>query len=140
MGVKHVEPYTEEWRGQPSFYVSRVVEALGAQATGWWAGPCDPRAATILLTGGEALVWDEESGWRRGGYVSGDRERCTVLTEPRYLGGGLLPSPERVPAAVEDARGGVGNSTAWRPCYRSYRHYRDGFDLALNHYLAYADA
>ncbi|GAA3094424.1 DUF6292 family protein [Streptosporangium carneum] len=139
MGVKHVEPYTEEWRRQPAFYVSRVVQAMGAEVTDWWEGPCDPRAATILLTGGDALVWDEESGWRRGRYVSGDHDRCTVLADSRYLGGGLLPSPDRVPAAVADALAGVGNSTAWRPCYRSYRHYRDGFDLALNGYLAYAD-
>lgn len=57
MGVRHVEPYTEEWLRQPALYVSRVVEALGAEATDWWEGPCDPRAVTILLTGGDALVW-----------------------------------------------------------------------------------
>ncbi|MER5419919.1 DUF6292 family protein [Streptosporangium roseum] len=140
MGVRHVEPYTEEWLRQPALYVSRVVAALGAEATDWWEGPCDPRAVTILLTGGDALVWDEESGWRRGRYVSGDRELCTVLADARYLGGGLLLRPERVPSAIADARAGVGNSTAWRPCYRSYRHYRDGFDLALNGYHAYAEA
>src|SRR6478609_3571401 len=94
VGVKHVEPYTEEWLRQPALYVSRVVGALGAEAVDWWEGPCDPRTVTILLTGGDALVWDEESGWRRGRYVSGDRGLCTVLAEARYLGGGLLLRPE----------------------------------------------
>ncbi|MFB9894914.1 DUF6292 family protein [Planobispora takensis] len=138
MAVKHVEPYTDEWRHQPVFYLRRVVEALGAEVEDWWAGPCDPRAGTIRLIGGEALVWDEESGWRQGRFVSGDPGACTVLAEARYLCGGLLLRPDRVPDAVREARAGVGNSTAWRPCYRSYRHYRDGFDLALNGYLAYA--
>ncbi|GHE41229.1 hypothetical protein GCM10017673_49440 [Streptosporangium violaceochromogenes] len=138
MNVRHIELYTEEWLRRPAFYVSRVVEALGAEAIRWWEGPCDPRAATILLTGGDALVWDEESGWRRGRYVCVNHDHRTVVTDVRYLGGGLLPDPERVPAAVADARAGVGNSTAWRPCYRSYRHHQDGFDLALNSYVAYA--
>jgi hypothetical protein len=120
--VKHVEPYTEEWRHQPALYASRVVEALGDEVRDWWQGPCDPRTVTIRLTGEDTLVWDEESGWRRGRYVSGDRDTRTVLADARYL------------------RAGVGNSTAWRPCYRSYRHYRDGFDLALNGYVAYVGA
>jgi Family of unknown function (DUF6292) len=140
VAVKHVEPYTEEWRHQPALYASRVVEALGDEARDWWQGPCDPRTVTIRLTGEDALVWDEESGWRRGRYVSGDRDTRTVLADARYLGGGLLLRPERLPSAVVDARAGVGNSTAWRPCYRSYRHYRDGFDLALNGYVAYVGA
>ncbi|MBG0814990.1 DUF6292 family protein [Planomonospora sp. ID82291] len=136
MAVRHVEPYTDEWRHQPVSYLRLVAEALGAQAEAWWEGPCDPRAGTIRLTGGDALVWDEESGWRWGRFVSGGPDRCTVLTGHRYLGGGLLLRPDRVPGAVAEARAGVGNSTAWRPCYRSYRHYRDGFDVALDHYAA----
>ncbi|MGW4425400.1 DUF6292 family protein [Streptosporangium sp. NPDC004631] len=138
MIVQHAEPYTEEWLHQPTLYVSRVVEALRSEVVGWWEGPYDPRTITVLLIDGDALVWDEESGWRCGRYVIGDREHCTILTDTRYLGGGLLLTPERVPDAIADARAGLGNSTAWRPCYRSYRHYRDGFDRALNGYLAYA--
>ncbi|WP_030910968.1 DUF6292 family protein [Streptosporangium amethystogenes] len=134
MAVKHVEPYTEEWRDQPAHYVGLVIEALGDQVESWWQGPCDPRAVTVRLTGGDALVWDEESGWRRGRYASGDPGTPTVLADDRYLGGGLLLSPRRIPSAIADARAGVGNSTAWRPCYRSYRHYHDGFDLALDGY------
>jgi len=140
VGVKHVEPYTEEWRDQPFRYACLVVEALGEAVESWWRGPCDPRTVTIRLTGGDALVWDEESGWRRGRYVSGGPAVPTLLTDTRYLGGGLLLSPERVPSAVADARAGVGNSTAWRPSYRSYRHHRDGFDLALDGYATYASA
>nr|BFE83634.1 hypothetical protein GCM10020093_062350 [Planobispora longispora] len=100
--------------------------------------PVRSEGGTIRLAGGEALVWDEESGWRWGRFVSGGPDACTVLAGSRYLGGGLLLRPERVPAAVAEARAGVGNSTAWRPCYRSYRHYRDGFDVALNGYMAHA--
>ncbi|MFI6508640.1 DUF6292 family protein [Streptosporangium sp. NPDC050855] len=140
MSIRHVEPYGEEWRERPAGYAALVVRALGDQVESWWQGPCDPRTVTIRLAGGDALVWDEESGWRHGRYASGDRENPTVLADPRYLGGGLLPAPERIGPAVADARAGVGNCTAWRPCYRSHRHHRDGFDLALGAYAVYAGA
>ncbi|MGC5014589.1 DUF6292 family protein [Streptosporangium sp. DT93] len=140
MSIRHAEPYSEEWRERPARYAAGVARALGEQVEGWWPGPCDPRTVTVRLAGGEALVWDEESGWRHGRYVSGDRDTPTVLAGPRYLGGGLLLAPERIGSAIADARAGVGNSTAWRPCYRSHRHRRDGFDLALGGYVAYADA
>ncbi|GAA5072481.1 hypothetical protein HNP84_003819 [Thermocatellispora tengchongensis] len=126
MSVKHVEPFTDEWRRQPGFYIRQVVEALGAEAEGWSEGPCDPRQATVRLSCGGTLIWDEESGWRYCAPEPG--------APVRYLGGGVLPRPERVPAALADARAGVGNSTAWRPCYRSRRYQRDGFDLALSAY------
>ena len=42
---------------------------------------------------GSALVWDEESGWRLGSFVSGGRGEHTQLNGVRYLGGGLLPGP-----------------------------------------------
>ena len=38
-----------------------------------------------------ALVWDEESGWRLGRFLSGEAGRRTELTGVRYLGGGLVP-------------------------------------------------
>ncbi|MBB5080807.1 DUF6292 family protein [Nonomuraea endophytica] len=132
MAVRHVEPYTDEWQRQPRCYVKQVVEVLDAEVAEWWEGPGEPRAATVLVTGGSALVWDEESGWRLGRFLSGARGEHTELADVRYLGGGLLPRPERVPAALEDARLGIGASSAWRPCYRSHRNCRDGFDVALD--------
>lgn len=134
MAVRHVQPYTDEWLQQPVRYVRQVVHELGTEVSDWWDGPCDPRDATVLLSDGTALVWDEESGWRLGGFVSGGRGEHTELSRVRYLGGGLLPRPERVPTALADARVGVGASSAWRPCYRSHRNCRDGFDLALGFY------
>ncbi|WP_240197721.1 DUF6292 family protein [Nonomuraea lactucae] len=140
MAIRHVEPYTDEWREQPVGYLRRVVDRLGAEVADWWEGPCDPRDATVRLADGDALVWDEESGWRLGSFVSGGRGRHTELADVRYLGGGLLPRPDRVPAALGDARAGVGSSTAWRPCYRSHRNCRDGFDVALDFYTRLVDA
>ncbi|MFG1700884.1 DUF6292 family protein [Nonomuraea sp. NPDC049309] len=140
MAIRHVEPYTEEWLHQPISYVQRVVEVLGSEVTDWWEGPCDPRCATVRLSDGGALVWDEESGWRFGRFVSGGRGLPTELSGVRYLGHGLLPRPERVPEALRDARAGVGASSAWRPCYRSHRNCRDGFDVALDFYSRLVDA
>jgi hypothetical protein len=132
--IRHVEPYTDEWLQQPVCYVRRVVELLGAEVADWWEGPCDPREVTVRLADGAALVWDEESGWRLGRHVSGESGERSELTGVRYLGGGLLPKPERVREALADARTGVGASSAWRPCYRSHRNCRDGFDVALDFY------
>ncbi|MCF6470784.1 hypothetical protein FAF44_20655 [Nonomuraea sp. MG754425] len=134
VAIKHVEPYTDEWVQQPISYVQQVVDALSTEVADWWEGPCDPRDATLRLADGAALVWDEESGWRLGAFVSGGRGRHTELSGIRYLGHGLLPRPERVPPALDDARAGVGASSAWRPCYRSHRNCRDGFDVALGFY------
>ncbi|MER6507782.1 DUF6292 family protein [Nonomuraea sp. NPDC001636] len=140
MAIRHVEPYTDEWLQQPVGYVERVVDLLGAEVADWWEGPCDPRHATVKLTDGHALVWDEESGWRLGRFVSGGAGAHTELTGVRYLGHGLLPRPERVPSALVDARAGVGASSAWRPCYRSHRNCRDGFDVALDFYARLIEA
>ncbi|MBN6051246.1 hypothetical protein JYK22_04815 [Nonomuraea sp. RK-328] len=140
VAIRHVEPYTDEWLKQPVCYARLVVDQLGAEVSDWWEGPCDPRAVTVRLADGTALVWDEESGWRLGRYVDGGAGSHTELSGVRYLGGGLLPRPERVPAALTDAREGVGSSTAWRPCYRSHRNCRDGFDVALDFYTRLIDA
>ncbi|MEV5892723.1 DUF6292 family protein [Nonomuraea fuscirosea] len=141
MAIRHVEPYTDEWLQQPYGYVLQVRDLLGSEVVDWWKGPCDPRDATLKLADGTALVWDEESGWRLGAFVSGGRGRHTELSGVvRYLGHGLLPKPERVVAALHDARAGVGASSAWRPCYRSHRNCRDGFDVALDFYSRLVDA
>jgi hypothetical protein len=140
VAIRHVEPYSDEWLQQPVCYVQCVVDLLGADVADWWEGPCEPRDATVRLTDGTALVWDEESGWRLGRFVSGEHGSHTELTGVRYLGGGLLPRPERVPGALRDAREGVGASSAWRPCYRSHRNCRDGFDVALDFYTHLIEA
>ncbi|MGW0804201.1 DUF6292 family protein [Nonomuraea sp. NPDC002799] len=141
MAIRHVEPYTDEWLQQPVSYVRQVVDLLGAEVADWWEGPCDPRDATLKLADESALVWDEESGWRLGRFVAGSRGSHTELAAGvRYLGHGLLPRPERVPTALSDARAGVGASSAWRPCYRSHRNCRDGFDVALDFYSRFIDA
>jgi Family of unknown function (DUF6292) len=140
VAIRHVEPYTDEWLQQPIGYVRQVVDRLEAEVADWWAGACDPRCVTLKLADGTALVWDEESGWRLGAFVAGGPGRHTELTKIRYLGHGLLPKPERVREALDEARAGVGASTAWRPCYRSHRNRRDGFDLALAFYTPLIDA
>ncbi|MFI6325392.1 DUF6292 family protein [Nonomuraea sp. NPDC050556] len=140
MAIRHVEPYSDEWLRQPVSYVQQVVEQLAGQVADWWEGPCDPRDATVLLSDGNALVWDEESGWRLGLLVSGVRGEHVELSDARYLNGGLLPKPERVPDLLTDARAGIGASSAWRPCYRSHRNCRDGFDVALDFYIGLVDA
>src|SRR4051812_32508025 len=84
----------EAWLRLPRFYVGAVVDVLIAQGVGvhgWWAGARDPRDATVRLTGGSALVWDEECGWRLGTFVSGDEGAHTELDDVLYLSGGLLP-------------------------------------------------
>ncbi|SDI83182.1 DUF6292 family protein [Nonomuraea jiangxiensis] len=140
MAVRHVEPYSDEWLQQPIGYAQQVVDVLGAEVADWWDGPCDPRGVTLRLADGNALVWDEESGWRFGGFVSGGRGKHTELAGIRYLGHGLLPLPERVPMALSEARAGIGASSAWRPCYRSHRNCRDGFDVGLTFYSSLVDA
>ncbi|MBE1563458.1 DUF6292 family protein [Nonomuraea africana] len=121
-----MRPYTPEWLSMPVAYVAEV--ALAVDALEWWDDPFDPRDATILLVSGAALVWDEESGWRHGRFVSGEKGVRTVLADPRYLGGGVLPRPADVP--VLQAMGG----SPVRPHYRSYRDYGDGLDERLATY------
>ncbi|MFI9560711.1 DUF6292 family protein [Nonomuraea endophytica] len=119
-------PYSQEWLRLPLGYVSSVAAAV--EQVMWWDDPFDPRDATILLAGGDALVWDEESGWRRGRFFSGEQGVRTVLAGVRYLGGGVLPSPAEVVALM--ARGG-GRT---RVVHRSFRDLHDGFDARLAGY------
>ncbi|MEV0968971.1 DUF6292 family protein [Microtetraspora glauca] len=121
------EPYSQEWLRLPVSYVRQVAEALGERVARWWDDPFDPRDATIELADGTALVWDEESGWRHGRFVSGEQGVRTELADVRYLGGGVLPAPTRVVTLLDDpAYGGTS-----RPEYRRYTHLGDGFDQAL---------
>ncbi len=121
------EPYSEDWLRLPVPYVRQVAAALGERVDQWWDDPFDPRDATIRLMDGTALVWDEESGWRHGRFVSGEQGVRTQLAGVRFLGGGALPPPEHVATLLDDTAYG----SARRPAYRSYRHHDDGFDAAL---------
>ncbi|GAA0407760.1 hypothetical protein Acor_69450 [Acrocarpospora corrugata] len=121
-----MEPYSDAWLALAVPYVARVAEALDARR--WWDDPFDPRDATILLAGGLALVWDEESGWRHGVFVSGRKGMRTELAGVRYLGGGVLPEPERVAELIPGSR-------EERPVYRSYRDFGDGLDRELVRYV-----
>lgn len=122
------KPYSPEWLSLPFHYVARVAESLGDQVLQWWDDPFDPRDATIRLTDGTALVWDEESGWRHGVFVGGEQGVRTVLADAAYLGGDVLPGPAEVAGLL--AAGGA----AERPHYRSYSDHEDGFDLLLAAY------
>ncbi|GIH99052.1 DUF6292 family protein [Planobispora takensis] len=127
-------PYSEEWLRLPAAYAAIVARALGDEAATWWDDPFDPRDATICLTDGTALVWDEETGWRHGGFVSGRKGERTVLSGMCYLGGGVLPEPARVVESLALLREGGNADAADRPTYRSFRDYDDGFDALLAHY------
>ncbi|MBO3750683.1 hypothetical protein J5X84_31790 [Streptosporangiaceae bacterium NEAU-GS5] len=129
MSIEIPEPYSHAWLGLAVPYIREVAEALGERVAAWWDDPFDPRDATVRLCGGWALVWDEESGWRHGRFLSGVKGVRTALDEVRYLGGGVLPAPERV---IELLDGPYGSPV--RPVYRSYTDLGDGFDATLAAY------
>ena len=103
---------------------ARALAAAGYRVEGSWLDPRDPRDATIALAadGGQptALVWDEETGWRRGVFLDGEQGRRTRLAHLEYLGGKLLPEPSAVPYL------GVRGSRTVR--FRHHRDVRDGLD------------
>ncbi|GAA0379035.1 hypothetical protein GCM10009530_32080 [Microbispora corallina] len=125
-------PYSHAWLRLPVAYVAQVAEALGARVLQWWDDPYDPRDATVRLVDGDALVWDEETGWRHGRFVSGEKGVRTRLEGIRYLGGGVLPRPADVVGLLDDARYGSGT----RLVYRSFTDLHDGFDADLASYAA----
>lgn len=111
-------------------YVTSTAQALAAAGyhiQGSWLDPRDPRDATIVFASdrGEpaALVWDEETGWRRGRFLGGEQGRRTELADVEHLGTRLLPAPLEVPhLTVAGAR----------PLpYRRHTDLRDGLDDTL---------
>lgn len=87
-------------------YLTSVVLALcaaGISVERSWLDPSGPRDATIVVASEGsaaeavgaarrgALVWDEETGWRYGQFVSGRQGERTVLDFVAYLGYGVLP-------------------------------------------------
>jgi len=128
----HQDPWLNIMRG----YVSAAVRALatgGLRPEASWLDPKDPRDATILLTedgahAARALVWDEETGWRTGAYVSGEPGKRTALAEPVYLGGGVLVDPGELTARLRE---GISSP---RQVHRSRHDLRDGLDDLLRTY------
>ena len=124
----HEDPWLNLLRG----YVSATVRALaagGLRPEASWLDPRDPRDATILL-GDEtrALVWDEETGWREGAYISGRPGVRTELADAAYLGGGVLVAPAELAARLH------AGTTATRELHRSRHDLHDGLDDALGAY------
>jgi hypothetical protein len=85
-------------------YVTDVVFALvdhGVDVRASWLDPQNPTDATIIYAHATApcpmaLVWDEDTGWRRGEFVSGKQGQRTVLAHIERLGGEARTDPKDV--------------------------------------------
>ena|SRR2546421_2791106 len=128
----HPDPYVDATRP----YVMSVVQALldhGISVPQSWLDPRDPRDATITLGHLEAtrpdvlyaLVWDEETGWRRGIFRSGQPGIRTVLDKATTLAGQLLPPGEQVAMHI------LSNTRSQPRMFRSHRDLHDGFEARL---------
>lgn len=127
-----LNPHPDPWLDLLRPYTTQVILALaggGVHIERSWLDPRDPRDVTIVCTGAEGdpvgLVWDEETGWRRGDFVDGRPGSRTVLINARHFGGEVLP------AAAQLAHCLTGHGTSARPQYRSHTDVRDGLDDAL---------
>ena len=128
----HPDPWVDVLRG----YVTKAVDHLsegGLRIDRTWLDPRNPRDATIVFSHPAsnvkaqelALVWDEVTGWRSGVFESGEQGVRTVLSDTRYLGGGLLLGGRELAGRV---LAGAGEP---RRAYRSVADLRDGLDDAL---------
>jgi Family of unknown function (DUF6292) len=125
---QHPDPHVDLTRA----YVTQVVVALvaaGVRVRESWLDPRCPRDATVRYGDDAALVWDEETGWRRGRFVSGRQEVRTVLAGAVHLGGCALPAPDDVVHRVTE-----GVTAPWR-MYRRWTDL-DRFDDELRAYEA----
>jgi hypothetical protein len=121
---RHPNPWVNLLRG----YMTQAVLALnenGLQIQRSWLDPEGPRDATIVLAGTKALVFDEVTGWRYGSFVSGQQGARTVLSDIRYLGGGVLLDSRELAHKV------VSGCSAPRREYRAVTDLHDGLDEAL---------
>ncbi|MCP2335357.1 DUF6292 family protein [Actinomadura rupiterrae] len=125
--ARHPDPWVDEIHG----YVTRVAETLGragVRVETCWLDPSGPRDATIVTRSGSdrrALVWDEETGWREGLFVSGRQGERTVLDGTRYLGGDVLLDGD---AVLDRLLTGVAEP---RKAFRSHTDHLDGFAARL---------
>jgi hypothetical protein len=129
-------PHTDPWVDLLRGYVTKSVEALrhgGLLVERSWLDPRDPRDATIIFSHPAsavsaeklALVWDEVTGWRRGGFVSGEQGVRTVLSGTGFLGGGVLLDEQELAGRV------LAGAAESRHEYRSVTSTHDGLDDAL---------
>lgn len=130
--LSHPDPWVNVLRG----YVTETAEAInerGLVVKRSWLDPRDPRDATIVFTHPAsnvstkdlALVWDEVTGWRSGIFESGEQGVRTVLSDPRYLGGGLLLEGEGLADRV------LAGASERRREHRSVGDLHDGLDDSL---------
>lgn len=135
-------PHPDPWVNLLGPYVTEAVRALaanGVHVQQSWLDPRGPRDATILFSNsGEhsmssdvlALIWDEETGWRRGRFIDGAQGRRTILTQVAYLGGGLLPPTNELAHRITGRI--IGERSEAQRKYRSCEdNLRDGLDDAL---------
>lgn len=130
-------PHPDLWVDLLRDYVTSTVWALAShdlRVQRSWLDPSDPRDATIVFTrttgaaisaDAHALVWDEETGWRRGRFEAGQPGIRTRLINGTYLGGGMIPTPQEV------ARRVIAGVAAPARTHRSYLNSRDGINDAL---------
>ncbi len=127
--LAHPDPWVDLIRG----YVTQSVRGLSQDeltVERSWLDPRDPRDATVVYrlradAGQHALVWDEVTGWRHGLFVSGAPGVRTVLSNPAYLGGGILPG------GAELTRRLLAGTREPRRAYRNVTDLHDGLDDAL---------
>jgi hypothetical protein len=125
----HEDPWLNLLHG----YATEAVLALqnrGVSVDRSWLDPRDPRDATIVYTVRDetnALVWDEEYGWRVGRYEGGEQGERTRLSGTAHLGGGVLLEPDALAHHL------VTGATAPAHKLRSYDDVRDGLDDTLRH-------
>lgn len=123
----HPDPWVDQIHG----YVTHVVETLGrsgVRVETCWLDPSAPRDATIVTRSGStrrALVWDEETGWREGLFVSGRQGERTKLDGVSYLGGDVLLDGD---AVLDRLLIGVSET---RRMFRSHTDHTDGFAVRL---------
>jgi len=99
--------------------VAAALEAAGIPVERWHADPNEPRDAAITLSGYEpseqrAAGWNEESGWMYG--TGREGEGLDLIW---WIGGGVLPHPDDVVAAVRACvAGDYSAASIHRPVYR----------------------
>lgn len=124
---RHEDPRLDLFRP----YVSRAVLELserGIEPVASWLDPSGPRDATIVCRLRDetlGLVWDEETGWRVGRFVSGRQGVRTQLADPRYVGVDVLLDPQEL------ARRVAADATGPRRKFRDHFEDPEGFDARV---------
>jgi hypothetical protein len=77
------------------------------------------------VAGLDALVWDEETGWRYGTFVSGQPGIRTILAKATPLGAGLLPTGDLIAERI------TSGTRAKLQKLRDHNDLHDGFERQL---------